>query len=378
MSEYTKEPAFINRKQELEFLHDHIAKRPENILFIYGPKSSGKTTLLYKFVETIQKDNAQTYAVLYHNLRMVSISRYEDFLRTFFYVEEESLPAQTTTVGLSLGIFTINQETARQMVQHNIEPFKVMKNEFEKLQQQGIRPLIIIDELQALEGIYMEGQRELLKELFNFFVAMTKESHLCHVLIASSDGYFIERIYEDSKLKKTSSFFEVKYLDREDTRYWLHNLKKESALQEYVLTEPQIEQIWDVFGGSCWEVSDFLGKLQSGARNGAVPQTHFDEVLNKIKIMQRSKFVNYARAARRRKMFLAMHELLQTQVSILFAELLQKIEADYDDNTLSEELQTLVTKNILAFNPTTAEYALQGRSMEVGLEMYAQMVAAYQ
>ena len=59
--------------------------------------------------------------------------------------------------------------------------------------------MIIIDELQALEGIYMNGQRELLKDLFNFFVAITKESHLCHVIIASSDGYFIQRIYGSSE-----------------------------------------------------------------------------------------------------------------------------------------------------------------------------------
>jgi AAA+ ATPase superfamily predicted ATPase len=50
-----------------------------------------------------------------------------------------------------------------------------------------------------------ENQRELIKELINFFVAMTKESHLCHVLLSSSDGYFIEKIYNDSKLQTSLS-----------------------------------------------------------------------------------------------------------------------------------------------------------------------------
>ena len=83
--------------------------------------------------------------------------------------------------------------------------------------------MIIIDELQALEGLYMNGHkdREIIKELFNFFVAITKESHLCHVIIGSSDGYFIERIYNDSKLRKTSAFLKVDYLDKEQTMYWL-------------------------------------------------------------------------------------------------------------------------------------------------------------
>jgi AAA+ ATPase superfamily predicted ATPase len=38
-----------------------------------------------------------------------------------------------------------------------------------------------------------------------FFVAMTKESHLCHVLLSGSDGYFIEKLYNDSKLKKQAN-----------------------------------------------------------------------------------------------------------------------------------------------------------------------------
>ena len=48
--------------------------------------------------------------------------------------------------------------------------------------------MIIIDELQALDFFYFNGLLELIKERINFFVAMTKESNLCHVLLSSSDG----------------------------------------------------------------------------------------------------------------------------------------------------------------------------------------------
>ena len=123
-----------------------------------------------------------------------------------------------------------------------------MENELTKLVSSGIQPVIIIDELQALEGIYFNGQRELLKELFNFFVAITKESHLCHVIISSSDGYFIEKIYNDSKLKETSCFLEVPFLSKKDVVYWLHNLDTESNVHNYTLTETQVEQIWNTIG----------------------------------------------------------------------------------------------------------------------------------
>ncbi|KPA17522.1 ATPase domain protein, prokaryote domain protein, partial [Candidatus Magnetomorum sp. HK-1] len=49
--EYTIQDAFINRQNELNFLLDWIQHKPNEILFIYGPKSSGKTTLLMKFIE---------------------------------------------------------------------------------------------------------------------------------------------------------------------------------------------------------------------------------------------------------------------------------------------------------------------------------------
>lgn len=53
---YRKDVAFINRESELAFLRGYLDERPESILFIHGPKSSGKTTLLYKFLEDIQKE----------------------------------------------------------------------------------------------------------------------------------------------------------------------------------------------------------------------------------------------------------------------------------------------------------------------------------
>ena len=40
--------AFINRKNELKFLKKWLVGSPKQILFIHGPKSSGKTKLIYK------------------------------------------------------------------------------------------------------------------------------------------------------------------------------------------------------------------------------------------------------------------------------------------------------------------------------------------
>jgi AAA+ ATPase superfamily predicted ATPase len=82
---YRKRAAFINRQKELSYLKTHIDEEPESILFLHGPKSSGKTTLLYKFFEQIQEE--QKLDVKFMDLRKTFTNVYEDFLKAFFQVE---------------------------------------------------------------------------------------------------------------------------------------------------------------------------------------------------------------------------------------------------------------------------------------------------
>jgi AAA+ ATPase superfamily predicted ATPase len=209
--EYTNEPAFINRQEEIAYIKHWIEERPNHILFFYGPKSSGKTTLIYKFVDEYLSDE-KMFSVKLFNLREVLIVNYEDFLQRFFQLEDQEEKDTSEARQYNLRVFRYTVQTQQKIRDRQLDPFDVMKAELKELNAQGIRPVIIIDELQALDFIYFNSQRELIKELINFFVAMTKESHLCHVLLSSSDGYFIEKLYNDSKLKKTSELFEVDYL----------------------------------------------------------------------------------------------------------------------------------------------------------------------
>jgi AAA+ ATPase superfamily predicted ATPase len=82
---YRKDVAFINRESQLEFLEEYISERPESILFIHGPKSSGKTTLLYRFLDEIEK--TQKLDVKFLNLMEKLIANYKDFIRIFFGID---------------------------------------------------------------------------------------------------------------------------------------------------------------------------------------------------------------------------------------------------------------------------------------------------
>lgn len=373
--EWTKEPAFINRKQELGYLEQWISEKPDNLLFIFGPKSSGKTTLLTEFINRNLPDS--NYDIKHFNLRKIFIVNYQHFIQTFFSLDYSKAKEDVKERRqYNLKVFQLTVDTLKGLEQKNLDPFVVMEKELEKTVAQGIRPVIIIDELQALEGIYFNGQRELLKELFNFFVAMTKESHLCHVIIASSDGYFIERIYTDSKLKKTSRFLDVEYLSRDDVLFWLNDLQGQSKIKAYTFSAAQIETVWDTLGGSCWEISAFLGDLLRVAENGQIAEEPFAELVKKKKITARSMYIDYAGLDPGKiGLFSKLSQVVKEKSAIELRDLAGIVtDGLYTEPELRKELSELVRQNFLAYNPVTAEYTIQGRSMEHGLHMFVEIM----
>jgi len=350
---YKKDVAFINREQELKFLQDYIDIRPESILFIHGPKSSGKTTLLYKFFEQIQK--GQKLDVKFLDLRETFTSGYEDFIKTFFHVETRGEKKEKLASNINVGFFKIDTSVEKKILEKRADPFKVMKAEFLNLTEKGIKPVLIIDELQALDKIYLNNgrDRQLIIELFNFFVAMTKQSHLAHIMIASSDGYFLNTVYNDSKLKKCSEFYKVDYLTKEDVMEWLSNLEKYSKIKDYTLTREEAEKIWEAVGGSMWEIQHILSKLF---------EHPIDEILADYKQKMLGMITYYIVQKQRKKRERILNHFIANDN--LWAK---------DTNEEDEDLlRDMVTNNILYFDPTLAVYYPQGKSYHHGIRMYFQ------
>ena len=353
--EYNQEVAFVNRNLELNYLNIYLNKRPSEILFIYGPKSSGKTTLLYRLVEQIEA--GKEFDVKFLNLRNILICNYDDFLRTMFKTETLVETKEGTKRHYNLfGLFKLDAATEKSLKEKREDPFLVMKKELEELNEKGIRPVIIIDELQALQDIYVNGQRQLINELFNFFVSITKESHLAHVIISSSDGYFIETLYEDSKLRKTSGFYKIDYLSKEDVVEWLNNLNKYSKIKDLVLTEDQIFEIWNFLGGSCWEIQFLLSQIMVYS---------FDTAMAKYKKERKSEVVNCIDKDLEREKILVQ---FQNERFLSKQEIFKLASLDF--GILSEMLALLVRENILFFDPVDAVYSPQSKSVEFGIKRY--------
>ncbi|MCX6584668.1 MAG: ATP-binding protein [Candidatus Aminicenantes bacterium] len=350
-AEYRKDVAFINRQKELAFLEEYISDRPESILFLHGPKSSGKTTLLYKFLEQVGKK--QDLNVKFLNLRETFTNVYEDFLKTFFEVQKEGEKKENLETNINVGFFKINSTVEKKILEKRADPFKVMKAEFLKLNKKGVKPILVIDELQALDKVYIDNDKErlLIIALFNFFVAMTKESHLAHIIISSSDGYFINQVFTDSRLKKTAIFYKIDYLRKEDVTEWLLNLEKYSKIKAYKLSTNDVEKIWDTVGGSMWEIQDIL----SGLFNKALDQVT-SLYIKKI----RNMIVDYV--VKPGKM--EIEKLLRHFID---HDELSKAQIDPEEEKL---LRDMVRQNILYYDPTEAKYYPQGRSFHNGIRVY--------
>lgn len=355
--DYRKRAAFINRKQELRFLKEYINEEPESILFLHGPKSSGKTTLLYRFFENIEKE--QKLDVKFLNLREKWIGNYKDFIRIFFSVDHSKSKGDIKEKReySIFNFFKLSVEVLKGMESGELDPFEIMKLELVKLRKKGIKPVVIIDELQALDEIYMNGGKDrlLIIELFNFFVAMTKESHLAYIIISSSDGYFINRVFTDSRLKKTSDFYKVDYLDKADVMEWLLNLEKYSGIKDYALTEEDVEKIWDVVGGSMWEIQSILSRLF---------ENPLEEVLGRYKQKMLGLITDYIVTKGRKKREIVLRAFVKND---------RLMKKDIHEND-EEILQHMVRNNILYFDSTEAVYYPQGRSYHHGIKLYFESI----
>ncbi len=199
--------------------------------------------------------------------------------------------------------------------------------------------------------------KQLVIQLFNFFVAMTKESHLAHIIIASSDGYFINTVYNDSRLKKTSVFYKVDYLEKADVMEWLLHLEKYSKIKDYALTEEEAEKIWDVLGGSMWEIQDLLSQLF---------ENPLEESLSLYKTKMKGIIAYYTGFNKEKK---EIFKLVGKKSVITYKDL---EEIGIEGSILERLLEDMVRNNIIYFDPTEAAYHPQGPSYHWGIKLFCE------
>ena len=243
---------FWDREKEVRDLKAHIKSEPNSILFVYGPKSSGKSTLLMKVAEELPEND---YAIYWYDLREELVSGYESVLGIFFKEtgwKKKMLEGLSKMFKINVAVFELDPSELSNVMSRKDNPFSYMRRELEKKRVEGKKPIIVFDELQKLKGVYMNtpnNQRLLVNELFNFFVRLTKVLHLAHVIVMTSDTFFIEEVYTSSSLKNTSTYYLVDYFDDETAR---------KILIEEGLSKEDADYIVDMSGGVPWVMAEVL------------------------------------------------------------------------------------------------------------------------
>ncbi|MCD6364164.1 MAG: AAA family ATPase [Synergistetes bacterium] len=239
---------FWDRKDEIKYLKAYLRGFPNSILFIYGPKSSGKSTLMKRVIKKLspnQEKLLQKYNILYYDFRSKLIRGARTIIDLFFKVVEEK-EASAIKAGIE-----IDENTKVAIKEGKIEPFELIEN---RLRESGRKNVIVLDELQKLKGIYLEDSSEngrLLDELFNFFVRITKVEHLAHVIVMTSDTFFVEKLYSNSSLANCAEYYLVDFFSDDIAKGVLVSERLNEVEASYVVS-------W--CGGVPWFLERVLSK----------------------------------------------------------------------------------------------------------------------
>ena len=234
---------FHDRGKEMKEMMDILNAEPSLITFVYGPINSGKTALVNHLIEQLPAD----YAVFYINLRGSFITGYNDFLNVLFEIDEgnrsdnsrEYAKAILKDLGTASGIpIPINLfEQMFDKKNKSKDVFRYVEGFFVEVSKKRV-PVLIIDELQKIGDVRINTY--LIYELFNLFVRLTKELHLAHVFVVTSDSLFIERVYSEAVLQGRCRYLLVDDFDCETTA---------AFLEKHGFTDEEKQVAWNYCGG---------------------------------------------------------------------------------------------------------------------------------
>jgi len=238
-----KRIAFHNREKETKEIMDILDSEPSLITFVYGPINSGKTTMVSHLIEELPEE----YAPFYVNLRARFIADYEDFLNVLFEIDEEDRGGNVVEyaksalkdAGAVSGIpIPINLfEKIFEKKDKSKDMFRYIEQFFVEVSKTRT-PILIIDELQVIGDLKIDGF--LIYKLFNFFIRLTKETHLAQVFVVTSDSLFIEHVYSEAMLSGRCRYLLVDDFDEKTTAEFLEG---------HGFTDDEKRVAWEYCGG---------------------------------------------------------------------------------------------------------------------------------
>jgi hypothetical protein len=277
---------FHDRGPETKEIMDILDAEPSLITFIYGPINSGKTALVTHLIDQLPEG----YVIFYINLRTKFLASYDDFIESLFEMEMETdatgrkrkeTLAELVSPATKITGIPISKEFIDYVFKDNKpkNAFSYMIKLFEEVRATGKQPVLILDELQKIGDVNVNGS--LIYELFNFFIDLTKELHLCHVFAVTSDSIFIERVYSEAMLKGRCDYLLVDDFDYEQTMAFLDG---------YGFDRQEKEITWQGVGGKPVSLVKLINAKVSGKNVEDVISSMFTlrtgEIETRLKIVK--------------------------------------------------------------------------------------------
>ncbi len=278
-------PEFVNREKEIKQIKALLSGRPNLVYFVYGPINSGKTALLMKVFDELPEN----YVIFYFNFRGFHIQKVEDLVKVLFEVEygkEKEEVKEIIKDFLKKGTKKIIEEAKGIPIPERLfdylfgkekrseDVFRYLEQLFKEVVRNNKRPVFVLDEMQTIKELINTAGKSVIHELFNFMVRLTKETHLCHCLCATSDCLFIEDIYINARLEGRAEYVLVDDLNKDLT------LK---IYEEFGFENKEL--VWDYIGGKFGDMIKLFEKKKQGEEEIYALKMMLEDTIGKIEWM---------------------------------------------------------------------------------------------
>ena len=340
---------FHDRERETKEITDILDSEPSLITFVYGPMNSGKTTLINHLLGQLSEE----YAPFYINLRGRFITGYEDFLNVLFEIDEGGA---TDNIGeyaqlllkdlkilsgipIPLNLF----EQIFEKKDKSKDMFKYIERFFAEMSEKHV-PVLIVDELQVIGDMKINGL--LIYKLFNFFVRLTKELHLAHIFVVTSDSLFLEQVYSEAMLSERCKYLLADDFDYETTIAFIGH---------YGFDAHEKEIAWHYVGGKPVSLVRLINEKRSEKNieevAGSMLKLRTGEIGQRTKVL---KIVN--------KKILFENDEIELKYDDVI-KILAKFsdEESYTYEVITPEITYLVKENILFVDPVNCIIKPQSR-----------------
>jgi len=345
---------FYNRKEDIRRIKAVLSGEPNLVYFVYGPINSGKTTLLMKVAEELPEN----YRIFYINFRGFE-GGYPKFTRAFFELGDKTLwrklkkkmpvvaaaveyvekVAKKINTAIELPGEVIRMLQVGGEDPEKIDLFHYLERLMTKLVEGGKKPVLILDEIQVLNDEINAVGQPLLARLFNFAVRITKETHLCHVLCATSDCLFIEEIYSNARLEGRAEYILI------------DDLEKGKAFEVYEDFEFEDKVVvWEYIGGKVGDMVRLFEKKKQRYNERDSLESLLENTISKLR--------NFLEAIEEgEKDEININEVKEALVKISHGEILAK-------EIRRKVRHFLVEENILFYNPVKGTVRFQSKFLQ--------------